>query len=252
MRSHFSPATVMAALALCISVGFSSLPAAVAQTASSAAAKAGIVKRSKTADNAKKLGGLKPIKANSKAVGTRKAANKLLALDKSGKIPARALPALTVAGGKITYVGVPGAKGERGSAGDPGAAGHAGIQGTQGTQGTQGLQGLLGPDGPAGSIANVVIRTAQSGLGGLLGSTENATATCNAGEKLIGGSGYAGSGVLTPVTSLLGLTGNLLGFISTAGGAPVSDATQNALSYTVKGAVDSSSRVIAQAFCASA
>jgi hypothetical protein len=94
------------------------------------------------------------------------------------------------------------------------------------------------------------VRTAQSGLGGLLGSTEVATAACNAGEKLIGGSGYVGSGLLTPVTNLLGTTGNVLGFVSTALGVPVDQATVNAAAYTVKGAVDSGSRVVSQAFCA--
>lgn len=123
-------------------------------------------------------------------------------------------------------------------------------QGQQGLQGVVGPQGLLGPQGPAGSIANVVVRTAQSGLGGLLGSTESATAACNAGEKLIGGSGYAGTGLLSPATNLLGTTGNLLGFVSTALGAPVDQGTLNATAYTAKGAVDSGSRVFAQAFCA--
>lgn len=250
MRSKLlQPANVMALTALCVSIAFSSLPAAMADTVASAAKATGFAKRAKSADNAKKLGGLKPIKASNKAVGTKKAKNRLLALDKSGKIPAKALPAITVDGGKIAYVGVPG---PRGATGANGAAGSAGAAGVAGEQGDQGLQGLLGPEGPAGSIANVVIRTAQSGLGSLLGSTEAATVTCEAGEKLIGGSGYAGSGLLTPVTSLLGVTGNLLGFISTAGGAPVDQGTSNALSYTVKGAVDSSSRVIAQAFCATA
>jgi hypothetical protein len=245
MRSKLlTPANVMALTALCVSVAFSSLPAAMADTVASAAKATGFAKRAKSADNAKKLGGLKPIKASNKAVGTKRAKNRLLALDKSGKIPAKALPAITVEGGKIAYVGVPGPRGATGPNGAPGAAG------LTGDQGDQGLQGLLGPEGPAGSIANVVVRTATSGLGSLLGSTEAATVTCEAGEKLIGGSGYAGSGLLTPVTSLLGLTGNVLGFISTAAGVPVDHATVNALSYTVKGAVDSSSRVIAQAFCA--
>ena len=243
-RKLLQPANVMAFTALCVSVAFSSLPAAMADTVASAAKATGIVKRAKSADNAKKLGGLKPIKASNRAVGTGKARNRLLALDGNGKIPARALPALTTQGGRITYVGVPGPKGDRG------ATGAQGAQGAQGIAGQQGLQGLQGIVGPAGSIANVVVRTAQSGLGSLLGSTEAATATCNAGEKLIGGSGYAGSGVLTPVTSLLGLTGNLLGFVSTAGGAPVDQGTANAAAYTVKGAVDSSNRVISQAFCA--
>jgi hypothetical protein len=242
-RKLLQPANVMAFTALCVSVAFSSLPSAMADTVASAAKATGIVKRAKTADNAKKLGGLKPIKASSRAVGTGKARNRLLALDGTGKIPARALPAITTQGGRITYVGVPGPRGERGA---------AGAQGAQGAAGQQGLQGLQGLVGPAGSIANVVVRTAQSGLGSLLGSTEAATATCNAGEKLIGGSGYAGSGVLSPVTSLLGVTGNLLGFVSTAGGAPVGQGTTNATAYTVKGAVDSGNRVISQAFCATA
>jgi hypothetical protein len=246
VRSHrqlFQPANVMALAALCISVSFSSLPAAMADTAANAAKATGLVKRAKTADNAKKLGGLKPIKASNKAVGSKKAANRLLALDKTGKIPARALPVLRGPGGTVAY-GVPGPKGEPGPTGVRGAAGPAGPQGTQG------LQGLLGPQGPVGSIASVVVRTAQSGLGGLLGSTEAATATCNAGEKLIGGSGYVGSGLLSPVTNLLGLTGNVLGFVSTTLGVPVDQATVNATAYTVRGAVDSSSRVVAQAFCA--
>jgi len=252
-RNPFQPANVMAFTALCVSVAFSSLPSAVADTVASAAKAGGIVKRAKTADNAKKLGGLKPIKATSGAVGTGKARNRLLALDDTGKIPARALPAVTSGGGRTSYIGVPGPKGERGApgtAGPAGARGLAGEQGPQGLLGPQGLQGLLGPQGPVGSIANVIVRTAQSGLGGLLGSTEAATATCDAGEKLIGGSGYAGSGLLTPLTSLLGGTGKLLGFVSTLAGAPVDQGTINATAYTVKGAVDSSSRVIAQAFCA--
>ena len=240
-RKLLQPANVMAFTALCVSVAFSSLPPAMAETVASAAKAGGIVKRAKSADNAKKLGGLKPIKASSKAVGTGKARNRLLALDKTGKIPVRALPAVQGGGGRIAYIGVPGPKGERGA---------AGTQGLAGTAGRQGLQGLLGPEGPAGSIAGVVVRTAQSGLGGLLGSTEVATASCNAGEKLIGGSSYAGSGLLTPVTNLLGVTGNLLGFVSTAGGAPVDQGTLNATAYTVKGVVDSGSRVIAQALCA--
>jgi len=56
-RNPFQPANVMAFTALCVSVAFSSLPSAVADTVASAAKAGGIVKRAKTADNAKKLGG---------------------------------------------------------------------------------------------------------------------------------------------------------------------------------------------------
>jgi hypothetical protein len=244
MRSHFSPATVMAALALCISVGFSSLPAAVAQTASSAAAKAGIVKRSRTADNAKKLGGLKPIKAANKAVGTKKAKNHLLALDSKGKIPISALPTTTGPGG-AKYVVVSGQKG------DPGAPGTPGPKGASGTPGQQGIQGLLGEQGPAGAVTGLVVRTAQSALGGLLGSNTSATAVCDAGEKLVGGTGFVGTSILSPITNLLGLTNGIFGFISTAAGAPVPDGTSDALAYTVQGVATSTTHVVAQAFCAS-
>ena len=66
-RKPLRPANVMALTALCVSIAFSSLPSAMADTVATAAKATGIVKRAKSADNAKKLGGLKPIKANSKA-----------------------------------------------------------------------------------------------------------------------------------------------------------------------------------------
>ncbi|HKC80375.1 MAG TPA: hypothetical protein VKB91_04225 [Gemmatimonadaceae bacterium] len=72
-----------------------------------------------------------------------------------------------------------------------GPIGPQGIQGSAGSAGPRGLagpQGELGPQGPAGTAAfvNVNYRTAQD-----VGMTR---AFCLAGERLIGGGGFAESG----------------------------------------------------------
>ncbi len=63
-------------------------------------------------------------------------------------------------------------------------AGATGLQGPKGDKGDQGLPGTNGTNGTNGAT-NVVTRVA-SGSG-------DATVTCNAGEKVTGGGGFAGS-----------------------------------------------------------
>jgi len=266
MKKHSQPANVLALAARCVSVAFSSLPTAVADSVSSAAERAGIarqgkkkvrnitVRRAKVADRAKKLGKYKPIKPSSKAIGTPRAARRVVVLNGNGRLPLRALPAEVQRGfqalaGRIGSggTGARGATGARGKTGARGPAGSTGPQGIQGLIGPQGAQGLLGPQGPVGSVSNVVVRTAESTAGTLVDPLRTATATCQAGEKLLGGSGYAGSGILTPVTGLL--SSSLLQFVSTAGGVPVPDGTSNGNSFSSKGDVVGG-KVISQAFCA--
>ncbi len=252
MSKHPSPANAMALAALCVSVAFSSLPSAVAQTAGTAASKLGFARRAKTADSARRLGKYRPIKPNSRKVGTRKAKNKVLPLDRTGHVPRRALPAISAAGGTPGPRGATGPRGPagaRGATGLRGATGPAGSTGAKGATGDDGAIGPIGPIGPAGSVASIVVRSAQSPLGSALGSTETATASCQAGEKLLGGSGFVGSDTVTPLTSLLNTDG-LIAFVSTAGGVPVASGTVGASSYTVKGQVGATSRVVSQAFCA--
>lgn len=257
MKKHLQPANVLALAALCVSVAFSSLPTAVADSVSSAAERAGIarqgkkkvrnitVRRAKVADRAKKLGKYKPIKPSSKAIGTPRAARRVVVLNGNGRLPLRALPA-EVQRGFQALAGRIGSGGT-GARGATGARGKTGARGPAGSTGPQGIQGLLGPQGPAGSVSNVVVRTAESTAGTLIDPLRTATATCQAGEKLLGGSGYAGTGILTPVTGLL--SSSLLQFVSTAGGVPVPDGTSNGNSFSSKGDVVGGS-VFSQAFCA--
>jgi len=259
MKKHLQPANVLALAALCVSVAFSSLPTAVADSVSSAAERAGIarqgkkkvrnitVRRAKVADRAKKLGRYKPIKPSSKAIGTPRAARRVVVLNGNGRLPLRALPA-EVQKAFVALARRPGGTGARGATGARGKTGARGLAGATGAAGAQGIQGLLGPQGPAGSVSNVVVRTAESTVGTLLGSSRTATATCQAGEKLVGGGGYAGTGILAPVTSLV--NGTLIQFVSTAGGLPVPDGTSNGNSFSAQGVVGQADKVFSQAFCA--
>jgi hypothetical protein len=210
------------------------------------------VRRANVADRAKKLGKYKPIKPSSKAIGTPRAARRVVVLNGNGRLPLRALPPEIQRGfqalARRIGSGGAGARGATGARGKTGARGPAGNTGAQGIQGLVGPQGLLGPQGPAGSVSNVVVRTAESTFGGLLGELRTATATCQAGEKLVGGAGYAGTSILSPVTSLV--NGSLIQFVSTAGGLPVPDGTLNGTSFSAQGVVGLTDKVFSQAFCA--
>jgi len=87
--------------------------------------------------------------------------------------------------------GVPGQQGVPGPIGSSGPAGPAGLQGPPGLQGPAGPQGLQGPQGLPGAIGltgppavlpSIRVVAAQS-------RTKSGTASCNAGEVLIGGAG---------------------------------------------------------------
>jgi hypothetical protein len=105
MRKLGHPSTLLATLGLMVSVGFSSLPSAVAAGASDAAGALGLadasakrvvnltVRKAKVADKARRLGRYKPIAPSSKAIGTAKARKRVLVLSSKGKVPARALQA---------------------------------------------------------------------------------------------------------------------------------------------------------------
>jgi hypothetical protein len=101
MRTLPSPGTLFGAAALVVSVAFSSLPAAVAGTAAGAARAVGIVDRARHADDADTVRGRRPIDPGSKLIGTRRARGRLLVLDGNGRIPKRALPKGTPAGGAV-------------------------------------------------------------------------------------------------------------------------------------------------------
>jgi hypothetical protein len=93
--------------------------------------------------------------------------------------------------GLVGPMGVSGQQGTAGPAGLPGPAGPAGLQGPPGLQGPAGPQGLQEPQGPQGAIGltgppavlpSIHVVAAQS-------RTKSGTASCNAGEVLIGGAG---------------------------------------------------------------
>jgi hypothetical protein len=70
-----------------------------------------------------------------------------------------------------------------------------GPRGRRGPQGPQGAQGLQGPQGPAGApgaagATNVTVRLGPDS------ATGTSTATCNTGERAVGGGGFASTGFL--------------------------------------------------------
>lgn len=81
--------------------------------------------------------------------------------------------------------GPAGPQGGTGAVGQPGAPGSPGLPGIAGPQGPQGLQGLpgaVGLAGPPATLPSIRVVAAQS-------QNKSATASCNTGETLIGGSG---------------------------------------------------------------
>jgi Collagen triple helix repeat (20 copies) len=81
--------------------------------------------------------------------------------------------------------------------GPPGPAGPAGAQGIQGIAGPTGPTGATGTTGTNGTngATNATVRTA--GLTVNANSTNNATASCNGGEKATGG-GWAQASTIPP------------------------------------------------------
>ena len=88
-------------------------------------------------------------------------------------------------------MGVPGQQGAAGPAGSPGPAGPTGLQGPLGQQGPAGPQGLQGPQGSQGAIGltgpPAVLPSIR--VVAAVSKTKSGTASCNAGEVLIGGAG---------------------------------------------------------------
>ena len=101
MRRRLTPGSALGLCALVVAVASSSLPAALAGTATGAGRMAGIVDRARHADDADALRGHRPIDPGSKAIGTRRARGRVLVLDAQGRIPARALPEGAAAGGGV-------------------------------------------------------------------------------------------------------------------------------------------------------
>lgn len=111
-------------------------------------------------------------------------------------------------------------------------------RGPQGEQGIQGLQGVQGERGPSGAT-NVVVRSASNASG-----SATATATCNTGEKAVGGGYELGSGMRTISSQPTSSTGT-------------AQNGQTPIGWTVIGVVDSNGAippagfVVARVVCAS-
>jgi len=107
--------------------------------------------------------------------------------------------------GKNGVNGKDGAKGDKGDTGATGAVGPRGLTGPQGPQGEPGLdgadstvpgpmgpQGPEGPEGPAGKDGvDGASGTANVHVVSVTTPNDNATASCPAGETLLGGGGEA-------------------------------------------------------------
>jgi hypothetical protein len=138
---------------------------------------------------------------------TRKA-GKLLALGKNGKFPLAAIPT----GTQIVVEGPKGDKGDRGPQGAQGATGPAGPPGPKGDTGASGVNGAAGPPGPQGPGGP----PGQQGLQGVqgapgmsgyaikvgAGAVGSDTATCDQGQKAVGGGADITDNAATPDVSL--------------------------------------------------
>lgn len=90
--------------------------------------------------------------------------------------------------------GMPGPAGTDGAVGPQGPAGPQGVAGPQGPQGDTGPQGPQGAVGPAGPTDSVVVNdggnTRSAAAGNAQGTQHSDTASCPAGEVLLGGGAY--------------------------------------------------------------
>lgn len=88
---------------------------------------------------------------------------------------------------EVGPAGAQGATGAAGSTGATGATGAVGATGARGAQGTTGATGATGPVGPAG-VSNYSVQS-QTTIVSSSASSGSVTATCPAGDSLLGGGG---------------------------------------------------------------
>lgn len=95
------------------------------------------------------------------------------------------------ASGATGAQGPQGPKGDAGAKGETGAKGDTGAQGPSGANGAPGPQGAQGPQGPQG--VNVIYRVLGPDVITAIGAFGTSTATCNAGDKVLGGGHFSGA-----------------------------------------------------------
>ncbi len=93
--------------------------------------------------------------------------------------------------------GAKGATGDTGATGATGANGATGATGARGVQGNTGVQGAIGPQGPPG-VSNYSVES-QTTIVSSSASVGSVTATCPAGDRVLGG----GGGVPTPTAMVV-------------------------------------------------
>jgi hypothetical protein len=92
--------------------------------------------------------------------------------------------------------------------------GPRGLRGPQGAQGVQGAQGPAGPAGPSGAT-NVTVRS------GPVSPSGSSTASCNPGERAVGGGGVSVAGFLDSSRPLQDPGQTPTAWTASAGGADV-------------------------------